>query len=514
MMVVRWRRLHPTLKPPLSPFSPCAHPHGPRPEHGWLCMRDRSRGTASILLADDLGEGDVLASVGSERHPEVNDLLGGAADKLVLDTELGLLGHNARVDPREVRTVQLFAVLLGVASQVADAASATLVEVIGASFRHSATDGTARDALVPGLLRGCEDTVDRARVPDDQVTRLRQELRGIGEGRQVAILQLHEDSIVADRLIAVRAQQVLGGAVVLLAAPVHGTPPAHGIGEADRTILVVLMPTEALVGVHEQHVRGHSDLLRPTHLGEAVAQRRVVEEVTEAVVGHPHVPLDVVVEAAGTADQGPDVRVLNLEIGDGTQKVHPLLASALDHDDAVLLKLKDLRLCELQPLAVLPRHDAGRQRHLGVLHSVAEPERIDGLGGDAVPALRGLGCHQAPEAVARQDHAEHREDIAADGVRIGQHRRADHHLQFLELARVDAHGAAGDDVLRGHACEGQHGEAAVLQLPVLLDRKGLDGRLLAGAEAEIARNLVLVNEQAPTADALQHGHDLRELPDR
>mmetsp|Transcript_65860 Transcript_65860/g.173241 ORF Transcript_65860/g.173241 Transcript_65860/m.173241 type:complete len:313 (-) Transcript_65860:669-1607(-) len=311
-----------------------------------------------------------------------------------------------------------------------------------------------------------------------------------------------------------RAHQILWRTKVVLPAPVHRTPPANRVRMADRTILIILVPTESSVGIDEQHVRGAPDLFGPAELGDDVPEGGVVEKVPEAVVGHPHVPLDVVVEAAGTADQGPDVRVLNLEIGDGTQKVHPLLASALDHDDAVLLKLKDLRLCELQPLAVLPRHDAGRQRHLGVLHSVAEPERIDGLGGDAVPALRGLGCHQAPEAVARQDHAEHREDIAADGVRIGQHRRADHHLQFLELARVDAHGAAGDDVLRGHACEGQHGEAAVLQLPVLLDRKGLDGRLLAGAEAEIARNLVLVNEQAPTADALQHGHDLRELPDR
>lgn len=51
-----------------------------------------------------------------------------------------------------------------------------------------------------------------------------------------------------------------------------------------------------LVGVDHEQVRGEADLRAAAHLAEDVADRGVVVEVSEGLVGLPDVALDVVVK--------------------------------------------------------------------------------------------------------------------------------------------------------------------------------------------------------------------------
>mmetsp|Transcript_30519 Transcript_30519/g.90546 ORF Transcript_30519/g.90546 Transcript_30519/m.90546 type:complete len:693 (-) Transcript_30519:83-2161(-) len=473
---------------------------------------------ASVLLAHHLGEGHVLAGVGGERDAEVDDLLGIAAVDLALVAH-GLLLRDARgVDAREVGASELLAVHLGVACQVADAAGATLVVVDGSALGHRATDGAPLGALGPLLVGRGDDAVDGAGVPDDQVARLRDVLGLLREGEEVAVVEVDEDRGVADRLVSVRAADVLRRAVVVLAALVHGDPPAHGVGEVDRAVLVVLVPAEALVGVDEQHVRRAAHLIGAAELCQAVAERGVVEEVAEAVVRHPHVALDVVVEAAHAPDEGPDVRVLDLELRDRAQEAHPGLHGALDHDHAVLLVHADLLLGELQALAHLARHDARGERHVRVLHPRLEREGVDGLLSDGVVAREAaalLACQaQAARAVEGHEAEEHREHRAADEVVLVTEGADDLVLDPRELGEIHANGAASGHILRADAGDGDHREAAVHQLlELLLGELPNAGRgvHVAGTVAHVVLGAVVREEEAVAAVGLEHGHDLEEL---
>mmetsp|Transcript_89326 Transcript_89326/g.227211 ORF Transcript_89326/g.227211 Transcript_89326/m.227211 type:complete len:291 (+) Transcript_89326:722-1594(+) len=267
-----------------------------------------------------------------------------------------------------------------------------------------------------------------------------------------------------------RAHQVLWRTKVVLPTPVHRTPPANRVRMADRTILIILVPTESSVGIDEQHVRGAPDLFGPAELGDDVPERGVVEKVPEAVVGHPHVPLDVVVHAARPADQRPHVRVLDLEVRDGPQELHPILHATLDHEDTVLLELQDLLLGDVQALAELTTHDARGQRHLWILNAELDLQRIDGLVRDGIRLDIFILAHiqQPPDTIANHHSTSDGEHNAAYRVVLRQPSGPDHGLQPVDLLRVHPHRSAGGHVLRSDAREGEHREPAVLQLLVLL----------------------------------------------
>mmetsp|Transcript_29871 Transcript_29871/g.36612 ORF Transcript_29871/g.36612 Transcript_29871/m.36612 type:complete len:223 (+) Transcript_29871:39-707(+) len=205
---------------------------------------------SSVFLSDDLGERDVLACIGGQRHPQVDDLLGGAAHNLVLGAIFLLLLHPVGVDPGEVGSAQLLSVLLSVSCKVTDSTGATFVDVRGTSLRHGATDGSALRAGLPFLPRWSHNTMDCARVPNDQVARLWRVPGLPWESGQVAILEIDKNRVTADRLIAMRSQQIFWSSEPILATGIHGNPPTDRIFELNGAILVVLVPTKAAVGVH------------------------------------------------------------------------------------------------------------------------------------------------------------------------------------------------------------------------------------------------------------------------
>mmetsp|Transcript_79129 Transcript_79129/g.223732 ORF Transcript_79129/g.223732 Transcript_79129/m.223732 type:complete len:237 (+) Transcript_79129:325-1035(+) len=209
----------------------------------------------SLFLAHNLGKGDVLPRVRHEVHREVGHLLRRPADNGALASELLLIGHARGVDAREVGPAERLAVHLAVAGQVADSAGAALVQVGGARPGQGAADGAPLRALGPGLARGSHDAVDAAGVPDDEVAGLRHVLGAALEAREVTVLEVHEDRLLAHRPVPVRTQQVLRRPEVVLAALVHGHPPADRVREVDWPVLVVLVPAEALVRIYQQHVR-------------------------------------------------------------------------------------------------------------------------------------------------------------------------------------------------------------------------------------------------------------------
>mmetsp|Transcript_15743 Transcript_15743/g.36275 ORF Transcript_15743/g.36275 Transcript_15743/m.36275 type:complete len:214 (-) Transcript_15743:285-926(-) len=139
---------------------------------------------------------------------------------------------------------------------------------------------------------------------------------------------------------------VVGGGIV------HRDPEAKSVqlspvAAREGAVLVVLVPLEALVGVHHQQVRADPHLVMPpgVPLGEPAAPRHlpedrgdggVVQELGKAFIRRPGRTLNIVVKARNNPRHRPDVRVLDLPLGDVTQILDPVrLEHPLDVHHAV-----------------------------------------------------------------------------------------------------------------------------------------------------------------------------------
>jgi len=157
-------------------------------------------------------------------------------------------------------------------------------------------------------------------------------------------LDVHEHGIGVHSRVAMRRLEVHGGTVGS-GSFVHGDPKSDPLLRGDRTILIILMPFEALVGVDHEEIGRDADFVGPACLCEYVSHGRVVVKVGEAFVCLPYVTLDVVIQLGGSAGEGPEVGVGDLVARGGSEVFDPLrVEDALDVDDAVSLERLDLFL--------------------------------------------------------------------------------------------------------------------------------------------------------------------------
>mmetsp|Transcript_31025 Transcript_31025/g.71732 ORF Transcript_31025/g.71732 Transcript_31025/m.71732 type:complete len:409 (+) Transcript_31025:118-1344(+) len=226
----------------------------------------------------------------------------------------------------------------------------------------------------PVLALGPVDLVDRTRIPHDHVARLWPELKLLGVVDQITAFDVHEHGVALHTFVLVRPLQV-HRRTVLRRRVVHGHPPAKGVVEENRAVLVVLVPFESRVGVHHQQVRREADLLGLAQLGEDGGHGRVVLEVGERIVRRPDRALDVIVDTRRDTRRGPDVRVVNLPLRRGTEVGQPLGAqSRRDVHHAVALESFDLLLGDRE----VRRHAVVVWAFdLRVLHTVGVLDRVD-----------------------------------------------------------------------------------------------------------------------------------------
>mmetsp|Transcript_32721 Transcript_32721/g.74799 ORF Transcript_32721/g.74799 Transcript_32721/m.74799 type:complete len:262 (+) Transcript_32721:588-1373(+) len=257
-----------------------------------------------------------------------------------------------------------------------------------------------------------------------------------------------------------RAEQVLRSSETILTTWVHCHPPTHGIREVYGPVLVVLVPAESLVRVHQKHVCGHADLLGTSQLRQDVSKWRVVQEVSEAIVGHPSVALNIVIQPTRAANQGPKVWVLYLELCGLLQELDPMLHATFDHDDTVLLELLDLCFIHHELLGSLPCHDSIRQCNFGILHAKAQLHEVDGLLLDCVLYLLLGACGDTTHAIhdqCKNGHGKGNVECLIHLLRLLQVGKAiDVVLQTLNLLSINAHSPSSGLVLGTHAQEGQH----------------------------------------------------------
>mmetsp|Transcript_64761 Transcript_64761/g.189478 ORF Transcript_64761/g.189478 Transcript_64761/m.189478 type:complete len:205 (-) Transcript_64761:372-986(-) len=204
--------------------------------------------------------------------------------------------------------------------------------------------------------------------------------------------------------------------------------------------------------------------------------------------------------------------MLDLVLRDRAQEVHPALQAAFDHDDAVLFELRYLGLSQLQLLRTAARDHSGGQRHLRGLHAGPNGEEVDRLARNRVHSC-GLGLRgrrrQAPDAIARQEHADGCQDCAELRVSWERGGRVHHVLKLFDLG-VLHDVVASVRVLHCHASEAEHRKAPILQLAELLLSQLLGGHVrrqrVPGphAHAQVACQRVGVEEQAVAAVELKH----------
>eukprot|EP00960_Hanusia_phi_P030793 748844-Hanusia_phi.AAC.2 len=112
-------------------------------------------------------------------------------------------------------------------------------------------------------------------MPDEHVAGLRSELNHVlSELGQVSFLKVDKHLILADVLVQVGPAEVDGSSVVG-GCLVQGHPEPQGIklaamSRGQRSVLVVLVPLEALVGVDHEEVGGDADLVESPARGASV----------------------------------------------------------------------------------------------------------------------------------------------------------------------------------------------------------------------------------------------------
>lgn len=135
------------------------------------------------------------------------------------------------------------------------------------------------------------------------------------------------------RALQVDGRSVIGGRFV------HGDPEANAIVGRDWSVLIVLMPFEALVGIDHEQVGTDANLVRFAALRENVSDGRVVVKIGKGAIRLPNVALDVVVQFRGGSGKGPKVGILHL-VGSGRPQVFdPLGVEYTSHEyHAILLQ--------------------------------------------------------------------------------------------------------------------------------------------------------------------------------
>jgi hypothetical protein len=267
--------------------------------------------------------------------------------------------------------------------------TSSLVVVQTSSLRYSSSKNTSVGGPDP-IIRSIH-LVNGPRVPDEHITGHSPELRDLMPIILEAILvNIDKDSLFIDDVVIVRSLEV-DGRPVLRGCFIHGDPEPNSFIPGDGTVLVVLMPLEALVGVDHEQIRGDANFICAAALGEDVSHGRMVVKVRKCLVGLPYVSLDVIVELGRRSREGPEVGFFDLGLGGFSEVVHPLgVEDSLDVDDSVSFEGLDLFLgdgvcfggCD-------PRLDAVGKRDFGVLESeVVLPEV--GFGEDLLALRR---CH-------------------------------------------------------------------------------------------------------------------------
>lgn len=318
----------------------------------------RGRGSHATNLCDNVHEGPA----------NLSDVSG---------CGLGLV--EARVNDGEEGRLQCVAIFHAVPTQIRQNTSCAPFVVVD---RSRLGNGPPQDSPVrrPNAIGWTVDLVDRLGMPNQHVPGLGPELEPIlarAVFRQFRYVDVHEDGLRVDAIVAVRALEIDGSPIVL-GRFVHGDPEANAFFWSDGAVLVVLVPLETFVGVHHEQVGRNTNLVRPSAAAEDVSHGRVVVKVGKSPVRLPHIALDVVIEFGGCASERPEVGVVHLIGGGFAQVFHPgLVEHAFDEDDAILFKSSDLLLGDFEGFRGSNALDnAVRERDLRVLQSkVVLPER-------------------------------------------------------------------------------------------------------------------------------------------
>ena len=266
--------------------------------------------------------------------------------------------------------------------------TSSLVMVQTSSLSYSSSKNTSVGGPDP-IIRSI-NLVNSPRVPDEHVTGHSPELCDLVPIiLETLLLNIDKDSLFIDDVVIVRSLEV-DGRTVLRGCFIHGNPEPNSFIPGDGTVLVVLMPLEALVGVDHEQIRRNANFICAAALSEDVSHSRMVVKVRKGLVGLPYVSLDVIVELGSRPCERPEVGFFDLGRGSFSEVVHPLgVEDSLDVDDSVSFEGLDLFLGDgVCFRSCHPRFDAVGEGNFGVLESkVVLPEV--GLGEDLLALGRG-----------------------------------------------------------------------------------------------------------------------------
>mmetsp|Transcript_74369 Transcript_74369/g.234912 ORF Transcript_74369/g.234912 Transcript_74369/m.234912 type:complete len:241 (-) Transcript_74369:43-765(-) len=169
---------------------------------------------------------------------------------------------------------------------------------------------------------------------------------------------------------------------------IHGSPKAESISWIYRPRLIVLVPSETLVGVHKKVVRGDADLLCTTELGQHMTKCGVVHEVPDAVICHPRIDLNVLVGPTQGCRKCQHVGMFHLEVCHIAEELDPLADGARDEDEPIPVEPLNLLLCEEKLCRRGTWRNTSGQRHAWILDSELDIEQVE-----KPPTPRGTQCH-------------------------------------------------------------------------------------------------------------------------
>mmetsp|Transcript_5560 Transcript_5560/g.8552 ORF Transcript_5560/g.8552 Transcript_5560/m.8552 type:complete len:308 (-) Transcript_5560:249-1172(-) len=204
-----------------------------------------------------------------------------------------------------------------------DTSTSSLVPVHGSCLGN----GPAEHSSVrsPDFALWSVDLVNGSWMPDQHVTGFRAKFNLFTSVVfETFFLNVNKDGLIADNVVSVGTLEIYRSTVIC-GCFVHCDPETKCLVPENRSVLVVLVPLEALVWVHHQQICRYSNFLCSAALSQYVPNCRVVIKTGKGLVCLPDVSLDVIVQLRCSSCKGPKVRIFDLIRGCLAQIVDPLV---------------------------------------------------------------------------------------------------------------------------------------------------------------------------------------------